>query len=716
MNFFRLETADYIRNIDIETTYYRDAATAIQKVSGLPFEACMAHVKKVTSEGGRLTFKDPRLKYVGRNQYGDRVLRETTFLNYIRTIVKHKLIVSPAMTIYKNPHNEKSMTAIYIEENVKRRKKSKTEKFLAQEDNNMTLAAFKDNEQQSQKIKNNALSGAHCSDSTPLFLDTIHSTLTSMCRSAAGYGNANNEKVISGNRHYWSSDIVLANIVRIINATDLNEFQAMMDQYGLVHPTVEDTMACIEYSTEFYWRSKPKMKIIRLLVEKLSPIERSVFVYTGDLHHIAKHNAGMMRNFLDKLSQRSETIEVKDPKALIKSLSGEVASHVSLLCGKYMDGKTLGKFHEFSEEGQRIVAGTTQHILNVLEEYRFFIKMILVSNTAPASLAQLPNIIRRCAVTSDTDSTIFTVQEWLEWYTGEISFKDKAVCIGHAVTLLASASITHILAGMSKHLGVVNEQLHQYAMKSEFYFPAFALTTRAKTYFAYVGAQEGQVFTKPKYEIKGAVLKGSNKPKVIMDFCQKFIEETLGTVMRDEKLTLRETLASVAKLEEDIMKSIAKGDDMYFSSATVKTAESYKQGPERSPYFHFMLWEEVFAEHYGRVEGAPYDCIKVSIDVNSQTEMNAWLDRMENPAIRTKLVEFMAKYGKTTIGMIYLPKSVIEVVGIPQEILCGIAIRRLISELLEPVYVLLEAIGFFMMDKKKRLRLVSDHYRSDMVV
>lgn len=137
------------------------------------------------------------------------------------------------------------------------------------------------------------------------------------------------------------------------------------------------------------------------------------------------------------------------------------------------------------------------------------IKVLLVSDVMPSSVANLPNVIRRNAITSDTDSTIFTAQDWLRWYSGKISFEEQTVNIGHAVAFLTSASITHILAKMSANMGVAKDQLHQYQMKSEYYFPVFALTSRAKTYFAHVGAQEGQVFVEPDLEVKGSVLKGS---------------------------------------------------------------------------------------------------------------------------------------------------------------------------------------------------------------
>lgn len=272
------------------------------------------------------------MKYVGRKASGDRVVKITTFLGYLRTVNQHQLILAPSLTVYQNPKVEKSVTAIYIGENIKKRSKSKNEMFAAKEVGNSSLYAFKKNEQQTHKIKNNALSGAHCSDSTVLYLDTIHSSLTSTCRSAAGYGNANNEKVLSGNRHYWSSDVVVANVLAIINHVDFVAFAQAMDKYDLVSPTVDETMECIQFSTDFYWRDRGKTAQIHRLVSGLSDLERAAFVYTGDLHHLAKHNPSVVRTMLDEIATVPEPISGVS-NAIMGTLNDEMGTMVSLLCG-----------------------------------------------------------------------------------------------------------------------------------------------------------------------------------------------------------------------------------------------------------------------------------------------------------------------------------------------------------------------------------------------
>lgn len=713
MSIFINDLDSYRRKFNIWDAYIDSMAIGLTKVFNKPLEEMREYVKKVVGKGGRLEVTDPPMKYVGRNKFGDRALRETTFLDYIKRVADNDFIISPSMTVYQNSNRIRSVSAIYIDENIAKRSKSKKEMFAAKAAGDMALHAYKNNEQQTAKIKNNALSGAHCSVSTPMYLDTIHSTLTSTCRSASGYGNANNEKVISGNRHYWSPDIVQANIVTIIRMTDMVAFQKTMDTYGLVHPTVDEVMECIQYSTDFYWKNKKRMVSIRRLVEGLSDVERSAFTYVGDLHHIAKHNPDVVRDLLKNLSEvRCEKVE--NPKTYIESMSEEMAALVSLLCGKMMGGNKLNKFDDFSESTQDTLAATAKGIVDTMNKYELFIKNIFVNDSSiPASVAHLPNIIRRCAITSDTDSTIFTTQDWMQWYTGRMDMSDECRNVGHAVAFLTSSSITHILAQMSANLGIEKKSLTRYAMKSEFYFPVFSLTSRAKTYFALIEAQEGQVFTELDKEIKGAVLKASTSPKFIVDGAMELLNEILMTVYEDKKIQIIPILKRVAALENQIVSSIHSGSTEFFKRVEIKDESGYKGGKYGSPYFHYVLWKDVFAVKYGSIPEPPYPAVKISLATDKPSTFKRWFDGIEDNAFKERLTDLLKEANKRNIGSINLPIAITSQMGIPKEILDAMDIRSILSQLMEPYYVLLECLGVYNIEKNQQ-RLISDLY-SDLI-
>lgn len=713
MNPFIRDPSEYKRDIDIHSAYKREMAHGLARISGYSFEQCYRHIEKVTSENGRLAYKDPRVLFVGRNKYGDREKKQTTFLKYLSTVAKNRLIMSPSMTVYLHPDQKRSLSSIYIAENVKLRKVAKKQMFEAKIQGDKDRSEYKNNEQQTRKIKANALSGAHCSDSTILYHHTIHSTLTSTCRSASGYGNAHNERLISGNRHYWSPDVVTANILSVINHCDLELIEQVVEKYALIYPSTEQTMECIRYSTDCYWINDRRMKNIERLVDSLKPVERAAFVYVGDFYHIGKYNEDMARKFLFDLSHREEEHidDIENPKSYLDPLTEEMGVLVSLLCMEQMRGSDLSSIDELDERNQKIIAATARHLYQKVNEYADFIKAFFVTDAMPPTVAHLPQILRRCAVTSDTDSTIYTVQHWIEWYAGQPSFEDSARRIGHVVSFLSSASIVHILAQMSANMGVRESQLFQYTMKSEFYFPVFALTSRAKTYFASIAAQEGQIFRENDHEIKGAVLKGSNSPQFVIDGADQLLKDVLARVERGEKISLLDVLKRVSSYEWMIRDSIEGGRIDFYKKGEIKPADSYKLDKSRSPYFYYELWETVFAPKYGSTQQPPYESIKVTLDIGNKTDFKAWLDKMDAGMSET-LVSFLASRSKTDLGMIQIPKRVAELGGVPSEIIEAVNTRSIIAEIMEPYYVILETLGYYSMDGRN-LRLVSDRYPVD---
>src|SRR5690606_29503284 len=127
-------------------------------------------------------------------------------------------------------------------------------------------------------------------------------------------------------------------------------------------------------------------------------------------------------------------------------------------------------------------------------KYKTLIKALWVTDNMPQSIAVFPSIIRRVAVISDTDSTIFTVESWVTWFTNSWEDTPKANAVAAAVVYISSQSVIHLLAMMSANLGIETKNIHKLQMKNEYMFPVFVTTSRAKHYFAYQSAKEGNVY------------------------------------------------------------------------------------------------------------------------------------------------------------------------------------------------------------------------------
>lgn len=709
-NHFVEAPDSYRRDLNVLKHYVTDMATYLHKRTGKDLATCMEWVKAKTQPGGDLGITDPEALVLSKEVEGERTKVTMPLSHYLKDITDNRRILSPTMAVYHHPDAKKSLLSEYISINIQKRGVSKKEMFQAESRGNEEMRIYKDNEQKSAKIKNNSLSGAQASAHTILRNKSAHSSLTSTCRSATSYGNANNEKFLMGNRHYWSPDVVKANVISIINHTDYPALEQAMVEFGIRHPSVDETFACITYSSDLYWRNPAQKDEIHRLVTSLSDIERSAFVYSGDLYHLAQYNDQVVRTFLEKLSTKA-TAPVDDPDTWVGMMDDDLKAFVCLLCAEELsttDEKTgtVKGLKEQNWTGYCVLAATAKKIIDTLDEYQNLIKGLWRVNTLPASIAHIRSSLRRSAVTSDTDSTIFTVQYWTEWYVGGIDFDQKSLDISYAIVYLASQSITHVLAMLSAGMGVVPDQIHDLAMKNEYAFPVFCLTSKAKHYFAYISAKEGNVYDKYKTEVKGVQLKDSNCPPHVMAEFHKTLNWIMDEIIKHKQISLETLYKRIGAIEWGIHKSVMKGDSTYLTAGQIKDAGSYAK-PMSSNYQHYVLWQHVFAPKYGEAPEPPFSTTKVQINIKNQTALKSWLDEIKDRELAERLETYLREQKRTGVTSLMLPRAVVEVTGLPEEIIQAMDIRGLIMSTVRPFYLALESLGIFLMNGNNT-KLVSD--------
>lgn len=713
-NPFVLDKTEYKRDINVLRHYVNDAAQYLSVMSGKDISFCRDYVLAEMRPGGKFEFKDPQIRYLDRGENGDRVEKYGVMSQYIAETVSKTELIAPTFTTYLNPKQNQSVLVDFIDENVAARSRAKKAMFKATMANDNETATLKKIEQGNKKISNNSISGAHVSNSTPLFNRTGHSTLTSNCRVTSGFGNANNEKMLCGNRHYWNPNIVINNIISIISNTDYERLEKTIAKYGLVYPSVDETMECIEYSTRLYWRNARARSRILTLVNRLTDLQRAAFVYTGDLYHLKKYNDKAIRTFIEKLSTRVKVIH-PNPKEAIERNREEYRNLVQLFFPEEMKGKTLGEndknfIGKTNQEVYGYVASTIENVNDVIvNQYADFIETFFVTINVPASLAYFPTSIRRAALTSDTDSTIFTVQDWVTWYQGYQGFSDISTSISATMIFLAAETITHILARMSANFGIETKRIHQVAMKNEYYFPVFSPTQVGKHYFAAMSAQEGNVYEKMKMEIKGVHLKSSNVPKEIMKKAEKMMSDIIADIMANKKISLRHYLGQVADVEREIKRSVLAGEPTYFRKGQIKTPQAYTKSAEESPYQYHLFWQEVFAPKYGYTSEPPYGCLKVSVDLGSRSSLKKWVASIKDKALALRLENWLNKMNKNGIQSLLISEEVLRISGMPPEIAEVMDMRKTIFDVTSVYYIILETLGFYCVNKNLT-RLISDEY------
>lgn len=706
MKHFVNELTTYRRDFNLIGTYERDMSRYLSLQSGRPYEECLQYVRQSITKGGKYELKIPNTLVLVRGKNGDRTMNEMRLDEFFDSVHRNRQILSPSMTAYMHPDDKESLLARYILGNMKLRNVFKEQKFEAEMREDEVEVAVCESMQTTYKIKNNGLSGAHTSPYNILFNKSAHSTLTSGCRTATSYANANNEKFLYGNRHYYAPDVVKTNLISIVNHSDLERMAAVMERFDLVAPSTDQVMECIKRSTETYWRGDAQMLLIRRLVENLSPIEKAAFLYTSDLYHFAHCNPAFVREFLRRLTIRSEEpLTPEESKKWVKAMDSNLRAHISLLCAKELRGQEFKSLYDRPAD-LAIVAATAKSFVETLDYYEDFIRVFWVTDNLPSSVFYVPNIVRRGVITSDTDSTIFSVDYWTRWQHGRMDFSDESVMTASAVIYLSGQLIRHILATLSGNMGVAQQHISSLEMKNEFYYKVFIPTSRAKHYMATAFAQEGNILPKPKIDIKGVALRNSNVPKHITEQGQALMRKVMNTIIDGKQISIHEVMGEMAHIERGIRESIEGGRYELLKRVKINDIVAYKK-PESSNYVHYGMWEEVFANKYGHAPAPPYGAIKVSINADSPTKIKAWLDQIEDRVIAEKFKKWLDDTKRRSVKQMLLPETVLSDKGVPPEIIKAIDIRGIIVEMMEAFYLTLEALGIFIRNGNTT-RLVSD--------
>lgn len=708
---FRKEKSEYHRDTKMLNGYVDQASFYLHKTKNISLEEAREFVIQNLRPGGLFEFHDPKVRFLHRSNFEDRRLEETTMSKYLSDVIANDESMSPTFTSYCSPDVRQSLLSLYTMDNIVGRDISKGQMFDAKNAGDDVLYIFKNLEQNNKKTTNNSLSGASLTPSTCLFNPTSHSSLTTNCRNTTAYGNANNEKFIEGNRHYMDVDTILNNLVSISQITDMEKVETAMRIYGLAYPTSDEVLECIERSRQLYFQSNKMMGPVYEFISKMSPLERAAFVYVGDFYHLYKHNKQFVSDLLGRLIWiPSESLPVEEADFVLKAVSEDTLNLARQLCRSFSKGMKPKEIRKTDERNYGILAHVAKNINDVLVGVQPIINAFWLSDNMPASTGNFPTSVRRSVLGGDTDSTLFTVQEWVQRIYGTIGFTDEMNSTSDVVVYLAAQTSSHLHAKMSANYGVHRDRLFDVQMKNEYKFDIFVPTLMAKHYWAMKSAQEGNVFKKPELELKGANMISSATPGDIVKNVKKFLLDQMKDIVAGKDIYLNDLIDTIAEKENGIYSDVKSGKTEYFKMAHLKPAKAYKvQDEDRTPYWNHLFWNRTFGKVYGMVDEPPYTMLKVSLEVNNVTEFATWLEQIKDQRLVEDIKTEMERIGRKILTTLYVPVSIVQISGIPDEILAGSNARKIVRESCGAYYHILEAMGVGMANKKNT-RMIYDLY------
>lgn len=682
----------YIQRINPVQQYIQQAGKFLSIQRGIPVEEAEQFVKNTLRDKTVSKFEDPNVVFFERDRNWIRNLKNGTLSGYLKSAIDNNEVIVPTLTTYQPAEEHASLVSVFMKRNAGRRAVLKKQAQVEELRGNEELAYQLNNQQDNAKRNNNSMSGSMAAAGSIFENPTGHNTLTSITRCMSSFSNALNERMIGGNRHYFDAEMVINNMMAIIQTMDVDAVNDSIRIYNLHIPTVDEIIKIIRRSSDKYWRDNRHIQKFADFAEKLNPAERCAVAYTQDLYHLRELNPEFMRNLINDFATFDPNLHIEDPVKYLKDADPLVTNYAHQVFISKLRGKDKDR-SKWEPELALEVAQSTAAIIAAIAKYKRYFDAFLVVPTVPCSTAYISHMARESVVLSDTDSTMFSVDDWVLWYFGKLRFDDFAFAVAGSIMFISTQLIAHAMAILSANMNVARDKLFVLAMKPEFVFPVFAQTPVAKHYFCSMSVKEGGVFAKNKYEIKGVHLKSSASPAVLINEAQARMRKILDDVEAGKLISEYEEITRVADLERRIINSIRNGGSEFLKKMYIKSPTSYSKGPEESPYKHHTLWNEVFGPSYSEVEAPPYVVLKLPMTTTSGKKMQEWLNGFEDKGLADRYRKYLARTGRTEIKTMYISKDFVEAYGIPREIMRAIDVRKVVLDLTVIDRMILETLG-----------------------
>ena len=697
MSTFLREVDFYGRDSNFFNNYLKQMATGLSIEFGLSKEEALEKIRGWQKEGRFTKLEKPVVEYFTKDDNDDRITGSMDLFSYIGTCVKERHILVPTFTAYFAPDVRESPLSGYVGDNVTKRAKAKKASQAAFAEKNVLLGFMKDAEQKNKKENNNSLSGLKSAESSIFQNDTGHNTLTSITRSMASVANALNERIIGGNRHYRDINSAINNSLAIIETTDLNQVRITMAKYGMRAPTVDELMSVYEHSMKFYVFDFYCYAIIKELVVKMTDEQRAIVAYSQDLYHVKVFNREMCHGMLAEFAHAEIIEHFEEPAKFIYSQDELTSSFAHQVC---IDAPTIRgngkKYDKMDPQTVQLIANVCKNIETKIEKYRDFFHTFFLTRTVPNNTAYIQDMVRTTVVLSDTDSTMFSVDQWVMDYFGKLDFTGRGFAIAGTVAFISSQVNAHCIAILSGNMGVPKHNIFRLSMKPEFGFPVFFQSPVSKHYFTAKLICEGSVYEELDMEIKGVHNRNSAISDVLNDETHAMMKRVIEDIMKGKGISLGWEVKDLIRVEDNILESLRGGSPEFFKRTSIKTPHSYSvEDPvKKSIYAFHTLWMQVFSQKYGEVPEPNYEVVKVPTTLKTKTRFNKWLESFKDQAMADRFRQWMVDHNKSTLKTLYFSIDHLEGSGMPEEVVDIIDYNKIVLDLTLARRMALDSFGY----------------------
>lgn len=423
MELFTYTPAEYtrVREMDLQDHFIKQTATFIAHKKQISFKEARQWTEWAMKTG-RLRYDDPMVKLLSKDKERDRHRTKMRYSAFIEDIDNRDLIMTPTLTCYLPRKTLPSLLSKFTEERFYQRKASKKKGQKAKSYGDYETAKYMDVIQKKQKIDINSISGALSIQSTPFANRSGHSTLTSVCRIATAMANANTERFLQGRRHLWDYDSVVDNINTILTYMDLDKVSRVIEHHGLKLITCDELFESLKYSWDSYMQSPEAEKKIYAYLKTLTPLECTGYLYMGDFYHLCKYNDAWVRNHITDILGYRDVPPI--PKEEVKQELAWVDEFFTPLLSMTL-AHWIGTLSPFAPEHEDkdyygYIGAYARYLKETMTKYQDYYQCFWRNEFIPAEAAMFPHVHRRAVLGGDTDSTLLTTYQWVDWYCGTL--------------------------------------------------------------------------------------------------------------------------------------------------------------------------------------------------------------------------------------------------------------------------------------------------------
>lgn len=671
-----------------------------------------AEIQSFVESTIRSSLKVPEIEYLTHPSYGNTERKVIDLLTYTNNIKNN--IMTPSGSVYVPPSVLPSLLREALKTALAQRKVYKKEMLHADEAGDYTTAAIKNFLQSSTKIFCNSIPGAMGSPHNAFYDKPGYNSITSTARHSVMCGYAQTEKLIAGNIYVTDYDDVV-NYCIIHHRAKPEYLMDVVEQYGLYVPTPDDLMDFFAKSLRHYTRVSDLISKLMDFFISLPTDSRVFIFYANNLYNLVTYNDEYFRSFFENFFKEDVKVNPNwDPGKIFK-VEGDLRTAVLSLHSNIFSPLTLENAVKEKPDAVRFLLGIAAHMRQSLADTAPIWQSFFRVDCDTAKAMYHPNMVREAVLVSDTDSVIFTTYRILNWYMrGEFKFGRASNQLNAFSVFVLSQTLEHVFARVSVGFGFEGDDVYRIVMKNEFHYPVMIRTPKAKHYAGIYTIKEGNILPKPKKDIKGRELRDSALGERASENTDAFITWVMETTMKENSLSLAETLAHVASHEAEIYKETMAGRKTFISTRSIRPANEYKGDPTSTVFFYYMLWQEVFAPVWGDFV-LPDKAYHIPLIDNGKCltdpEYHDIVSKFD-PKITERLVKFLNKHALRRPTQLLIPTYLPE---IPEIFRAVIDVRSLISANCAGQYLILQALGV-RMNVGKDSQLVSDFVTGENVI